>query len=88
MSRLTVKNDWMVLTYYWDGLQVDTVRAIFTGEKQQKKVFSARFRMVDRSYSDHGIVQWTRTNIIEVHIPEIDQWVELTNLKMVTELAR
>jgi hypothetical protein len=83
MSKLEMRNDWMNMTYSWGGKVLTDVTVVKFNHDGRNEDLMARMREVQRSYMDMGRTCYTNTRILEVFVPMLDAWVEVTSSRFV-----
>ncbi len=83
MSKLVIRNNWMNMTYSWNDKVVTNITAVKFNHDGRNEDLMARMRDVERSYMDMGRTCYTKTQILEVFVPMLDAWVEVTSPRFV-----
>lgn len=82
-KMLTIHNDWEYLTYKWNDVKVENISVIRYNHDGRNHDVMAHMRPTEIPYTDMGHHYTAKTNVLEVFIPMLNQWVEVTDTKYI-----
>ena len=83
---LKIKNNWESLSYFWNNVEIKSVKRIKMGDNIKNFWYDARLKPVVISYNDMGHQHSTHTKELQVYVWPLNGWVTITSKALILEI--